>query len=130
QTLDTIVLEAEMQGTHIDQSAPILFDGKAQIEYADIRTSFSSMLTQLKHVIPEEDKDPERKYTETERLLSELDRLYKNYIEMAGPKFLEIINPRAPAQKVRLRASLASMQAARPVKNDFLTFDPHCSDSG
>jgi hypothetical protein len=38
QTLDTIVLEAEMQGTHIDQSAPLLFDGKAQIQTYALRS--------------------------------------------------------------------------------------------
>jgi hypothetical protein len=81
------------------------------------------MLTQLKHVVPEEDKDPAKKYTETERLLNELDRLYKDYIQLAGPKFVEIINPQAPKQKVRVRASLASMKAARALKNDCLTVD-------
>jgi TIR domain len=122
ETIRTIVLEAEMQGTHIYESAPILFDGKAQIQYQEIRTSFSSMLTELKRVVSDEDKDPEKMYTETERLLKELDRLNKNYIELAGPKFLEILNSQAPEQKVRIRASLASMQATL-VKNNCLTVE-------
>ena len=113
EVLLTIVDEAKMEGTNVYESAPLLFEGEAQSQYEEIRTTFSSMLAELKHVVSDEDKDPNKMYTETERLLSELDRLNKSYIELAGPKFLELINPRAPVPKVRLRASLASMQAAR-----------------
>lgn len=116
EILRTIVLEAKMQGTDVEQSPPILFDAEAQLQYEEIRTSFSSMLRELKRVVPDEDRDPGKMYIGTEKLLNELDRLNKNYIKLAGPKFLETINSRATVQKVRVRASLTSMQAARSLK--------------
>ncbi len=117
EILRTIVLEAEMQGTHIGQSAPILFEGKAQRQYEDVRTTFASILAEMKRVVSYEDEDLETGYAETEKLLSELDRLNRKYIELAGPKFLEIINSRMPLRRGRARDPSAPGRAARHSKS-------------
>jgi hypothetical protein len=64
ESLRTIVLEAELQGTKLDAPPPNLFD---------------------------EDREPKAKYVRTERLLDELYRMNKEYIGIAAPTFLSML---------------------------------------
>lgn len=94
EILRTIVLEAEMQGTRIREPPPILFDGQAQRRYEEIRDTFGSLLTELKQVTSREDQQPEGAYLQTEKLLEDLQKINKDYIEIAAPQFLSILNAR------------------------------------
>ena len=113
EIFQNIAFEAEMQGTCIHENAPLLFEGHAQVEYSKLRTSLSETLATLKLVVSDEDKNPEKQYVGTERLLNELDRVNNEYIELAAPRFFKLLKPRASAQKVRARASSGSTQATR-----------------
>lgn len=92
ESLRTIVLEAELQGSKLDAPPPHLFDDDAkQATYEKIRDEFESWFIKFQAVTKEEDNDPAGKYIKTERLLDELFDLHKKYIAIAAPTFLSML---------------------------------------
>jgi hypothetical protein len=106
EILRTIVLEAEMQGSHMDANAVALFDREDQIRYERIRESFKSMFAELPRVTQEEDQQRGGKYRETEKLLDALFEMNKDYIRIAAPRFLGFLN-------ARIRKSPAKAQVSK-----------------
>jgi hypothetical protein len=92
ESLRTIALEAELQGSKLDAPPPHLFDDDAkQATYEKIRDEFKSWFIKFQAATTEEDNDPEGKYVKTERLLDELFDLHKKYIAIAAPTFLSML---------------------------------------
>jgi hypothetical protein len=88
ESLRTIALEAELQGSKLDAPPPHLFDDDAkQATYEKIRDEFKSWFIKFQAVTKEEDNEPEGKYIKTERLLDELFDLHKKYIQSRLPLF-------------------------------------------
>src|SRR5262249_14528669 len=55
------------------------------------RNRFTSWFEDFRDVTSKEDKEPEGKYIQTERLLDELYDLNKKYITIAAPTFLSML---------------------------------------
>src|SRR5262249_51513426 len=92
ESLRTIVLEAELQGTNPNAPPANLFpDDAKQATYETIRNRFTSWFEDFRDVTSKEDKEPEGKYIQTERLLDELYDLNKKYITIAAPTFLSML---------------------------------------
>lgn len=91
-TLKAILREAEMHGYDLTATAPTLFVGENQIRYEKLRSAFNSNLIDLKRTASEEDQQPDGTYVETEKLLNVLQQLNSEYISIAGPYFLNIID--------------------------------------
>jgi hypothetical protein len=92
ESLRTIVLEAELQGSKFSAPPANLFlDDAKQATYETIRNRFTSWFDDFRDVTSKEDKEPEGKYIQTERLLDELYDLNKEYITIAAPTFLSML---------------------------------------
>jgi len=92
ESIRTIVLEAELQGSKLGAPPPALFDDDAdQATYEKIRDQFKSWLTNFEHVTVKEDGESEGKYVQTELLLNELYDLHRKYITIAAPTFLSML---------------------------------------
>jgi hypothetical protein len=92
ESLRTIVLEAELQGSKLDTPAPNLFDDDTkQATYERIRGAFKSWFIKFQAATKEEDSDPEGKYIKTERLLDDLYEMNQKYIAIAAPTFLKML---------------------------------------
>jgi hypothetical protein len=92
ESIRTIVLEAELQGSKLDALPPNLFDDDAdQATYEKIRNQFKSWLTDFQHVTEKEDNESEGKYVQTELLLNELYDIHRKYIAIAAPTFLSML---------------------------------------
>ena len=103
ESMRTIVLEAELQGTKLDTPPPNLFDDDTkQATYERIREEFKSWFKRIREefkswfikfqaVTKEEDNEPEKKYNQTEQLLDELYEFNKKYIAIAAPTFLNML---------------------------------------
>jgi hypothetical protein len=92
ESIRTIVLEAELQGSKLDTPPPNLFDDDTkQATYERIRGEFKSWLIKFQAVTKKEDNEPQGKYVETERLLDELYDLHSKYITIAAPTFLNML---------------------------------------
>ena len=100
ESIRTIVLEAELQGSRLDVPPPALFDDDDdQATYEKTRDQFKSWLTDFQHVTEKEDSESEGKYVQTELLLDELYDLHKKYIAIAAPTFLSMLEA-SPQQRV------------------------------
>ena len=92
ESLRTIVLEAELQGSKLDMPPPSLFDDDTkQATYERLRGEFKSWVIEFQAVTNEEDNEPGGKYIQTERLLDELYELNRKYIAIAAPTFLNML---------------------------------------
>jgi hypothetical protein len=92
ESIRTIVLEAELQGTNLNASPANLFhDDAKQATYETIRNRFRSWFEDFRDVTSREDKELEGNYIQTERLLDELYDLNKKYIAIAAPTFLNML---------------------------------------
>ena len=92
ESIRTIVLEAELQGSKLDAAPPNLFDDDVeQATYEKIRGQFKSWLTNFQHVTMKEDSEPEGKYAQTELLLDEFYDMNGKYIAIAAPNFLKML---------------------------------------
>ena len=92
ESMRTIVLEAELQGTKLDTPPPNLFDDDTkQATYERIREEFKSWFIKFQAVTKEEDNEPEKKYNQTEQLLDDLYEFNKKYIAIAAPTFLNML---------------------------------------
>jgi hypothetical protein len=92
ESMRTIVLEAELQGTKLDTPPPNLFDDDTkQATYERIREEFNAWFIKFQAVTKEEDNEPEKKYNQTEQLLDELYEFNKKYIAIAAPTFLNML---------------------------------------
>ena len=92
ESLRTIVLEAELQGTKLDTPPAHLFDDDAkQATYEKIRDEFKSWFIKFQAVTNEEDNGSEGKYIKTELLLDDLYEMNKKYIAIAAPTFLNML---------------------------------------
>jgi hypothetical protein len=93
ETLRVLKLEGEMQiGSIASSPAPLLFDQHDQSQYQDIRRRFARVYSELKINTQVEDNEPGSSYSRSERNLEELDQLNKEYIVMAAPRFLSLLN--------------------------------------
>jgi hypothetical protein len=107
ESIRTIVLEAELQGSKLDTPPPNLFDDDAdQATYEKIRIQFKSWLTNFQHVTEKEDSESEGKYVQTELLLNELYDMHREYIAIAAPAFLSMLEA-SPQQQVGPMKSIA-----------------------
>jgi hypothetical protein len=77
ETIQAILLEAELQGSKPDDPPLYLFR--------------ESWLTEFQAVAAEEDNKAEGKYIQTERLLDKLYDMNKEYIAIAAPVFLKML---------------------------------------
>jgi hypothetical protein len=93
EILRTIVLEAELQGSRLDV-VPVLFDGREQGHYEDIRERFNLLYADLRRTTAEEDQQAVGSYNKTERILDSLHELNRDYIRIAAPKFLAMLDER------------------------------------
>jgi hypothetical protein len=93
EILRTIVLEAEMQGSRLEAAPANLFDDTDQERYEELRERFKSIFAELKMISSEEDQGDGR-YPETEKVLDVLHEINRDYIQIAGPKFLSSLNAR------------------------------------
>jgi hypothetical protein len=92
ESIRTIVLEAELQGTNLNAPPANLFhDDAKQATYETIRNRFRSWFEDFRDVTSREDEELEGKYIQTERLLDELYDLNKKYIAIAAPTFLNML---------------------------------------
>jgi hypothetical protein len=92
ESIRTIVLEADLQGSKLDSPPANLFhDDAQQATYERIRAEFKSWLTRFQAVTREEDNEAEGKYIQTEQLLDELYDMIKQYIAIAAPTFLSML---------------------------------------
>jgi hypothetical protein len=92
ESIRTILLEAELQGSKLDTPAPQLFhDDAEQTIYETIRDRFRSWFTDFQRVTVEEDSEPGERYLQTEELLNELYDMNKKYIAIAAPNFLKML---------------------------------------
>jgi len=92
ESMRTIVLEAELQGSKLDAPAANLFqDDAEQALYEEMRNRFRSWFEDFRAVTSREDKESEGKYIETERLLDELYNMNRQYIAIAAPTFLSML---------------------------------------
>jgi len=92
ESIRTIMLEAELQGSKLDTPAPQLFhDDAEQATYEKIRAQFKSWFMNFQHVTAKEDSEPEGKYVQTELLLNELYDMNRKYIAIAAPNFLNML---------------------------------------
>ena len=92
ESIRTIVLEAELQGTNLNAPPANLFhDDAKQATYETIRNRFRSWFEDFRDVTSREDKELEGKYIQTEQLLDELYDLNKKYIAIAAPTFLNML---------------------------------------
>jgi hypothetical protein len=99
ESLRTIVLEAELQGSKLDTPPAHLFDDDAeQATYEKIRDEFKSWFIKFQAVTKEEDNEPEGKYIKTDHLLDDLYEMNRKYIAIAAPTFLNMlkVSPRQP----------------------------------
>ena len=97
ETIRTIVLEAELQGSKLDAPPPNLFDDNAeQATYEKIRNQFRSWLKNFQDVVRKEDKEARGKYVQTELLLNELYEMTREYIAIAAPNFLRMLEGSDP----------------------------------
>ena len=93
ESIRAIVLEAELQGSRPNDPPPYLFrDDAQQATYERIRGQFKSWLTKFQAVTREEDYEAKGKYIQTERLLDELYDMNKEYIAIAAPTFLSLLD--------------------------------------
>jgi len=97
EILRTIVLEAEMQGSRLEAAPPPLFEGEDQTRYEEMRESFKSLFAELQRVIEEEDQEREGTYARTEKILDTLLDLNKEYMRIAAPRFISLLNARMGA---------------------------------
>jgi hypothetical protein len=92
ESMRTIVLEAELQGSKLDAPAANLFqDDAEQALYEEMRNRFRSWFEDFRAATSSEDKESEGKYIETERLLDELYNMNQQYIAIAAPTFLSML---------------------------------------
>jgi hypothetical protein len=92
ESLRTIVLEAELQGSKLDTPPAHLFDDDAkQATYEKIRDEFKFWFIKFQAVTKEEDNEPEGKYIKTELLLDNLYEMNRKYIAIAAPTFLNML---------------------------------------
>jgi hypothetical protein len=92
ESIRTIVLEAELQGSKLDAPAPNLFDDDTeQATYEKIRDQFRSWLENFRDVARKEDKEARGKYVQTELFLDELYEMNRKYIAIAAPNFLRML---------------------------------------
>jgi hypothetical protein len=92
ESIRTIVLEAELQGSKLAEPAHTLFrDDADQATYEKIRDQFSSWLENFQHVVAEEDKEAGGKYVQTELFLDELYDMNRKYVAIAAPNFLKML---------------------------------------
>jgi hypothetical protein len=92
ESIRTIVLEAELQGSNLNAPPANLFhDDAKQVTYETIRNRFRSWFEDFRDVTSREDQQLEGKYIQTERLLDELYDLNKKYIAIAAPTFLSML---------------------------------------
>jgi hypothetical protein len=92
ESIRTILLEAELQGTTLDTPPPQLFhDDAEQATYEKIRARFRYWFTNFQRVTAKEDSEPEGKYIQTELLLNELRDMNRKYIAIAAPQFLSML---------------------------------------
>jgi hypothetical protein len=94
ETLRTIVLEAAMQGSVLEAAPPVLFEGQDQTRYEEMRESFKSMLAELERVTEAEDQQRDGTYAGTEKILDNLFELNKNYLQIAAPRFISLLDGR------------------------------------
>jgi hypothetical protein len=94
ETLRTIVLEAEMQGSRLDAAPAFLFEGEAQVRYEEMRETFKSMFAELERVTEAEDQQRDGTYAGTEKILDTLLDLNKDYLRIAAPRFISFLNAR------------------------------------
>jgi TIR domain len=94
ETLRTIVLEAEMQGSRLEADPPTLFEGEDQVRYEEIREVFKTNFAELERVTETEDQQREGTYTGTEKILDSLLELNKDYLRFAAPRFMSLLNAR------------------------------------
>jgi TIR domain len=93
ESVRTIVLEAELQGSKLGAPPPALFDDDAdQATFEKIRDQFKSWLTNFEHVTVKEDSESEGKYIQTELMLNELYDMNRKYIAIAAPTFLSMLD--------------------------------------
>jgi TIR domain len=92
ESIRTIVLEAELQGTNLNAPPANLFhDDDKQATYETIRNRFRSWFEDFRDVTSREDKEFEGKYIQTEQLLDELYDLHSKYIAIAAPTLLNML---------------------------------------
>jgi hypothetical protein len=91
ETLNTIILEAELQGSRLSETPPRLFEDAEQRKYEEIREHFRILWSALKRVAVDEDQMEPPSYPKFERLLSELDVLNREYVRLIGPRFAELL---------------------------------------
>jgi TIR domain len=94
ETLRTMVLEAAMQGSVLEAAPPVLFEGQDQTRYEEMRESFKSMLAELERVTEAEDQQRDGTYAGTEKILDNLFELNKNYLQIAEPRFISLLDER------------------------------------
>jgi len=94
ETLRTIVLEAEMQGSRLDAAPAFLFEGEDQVRYEEMRETFKSMFAELERVTEAEDQQRDGTYAGTEKILDTLLDLNKDYLRIAAPRFISFLNAR------------------------------------
>src|SRR6516164_1076035 len=91
ESIRTIVLEAELQGSKLDAPTPNLFDDDAeQATYEKIRGQFKSWLTNFQDVARKEDEEG-GKYVQTELCLDELFEINRKYIAIGASNFLRML---------------------------------------
>jgi TIR domain len=92
ESMRTIILEAELQGSNFNAPPANLFhDDPKQATYERLRDKFKSWMIKFQTVSKDEDNEPEGKYIQTEQLLDELDELHRKYIAIAAPTFLNML---------------------------------------
>jgi hypothetical protein len=92
EILRTIMLEAEMQGSYLDSPPILLFEGDEQKKYEDIREKFKLLYSDLATATQKEDEQADGTYVETEKHLDSLLELNKDYIGIAAPRFLSVLD--------------------------------------
>jgi hypothetical protein len=92
EILRTIILEAEMQGTYVNSPPMLLFEGGEQKQYEDIREKFKGLYSDLATCTQKEDQQSDGTYVETEKHLDALLELNKDYVAIAAPRFLKILD--------------------------------------
>jgi hypothetical protein len=113
ETIRAIALEAELQGSRPNDPPPYLFRNDAQqAVYERIRGEFKSWLTKFRVATRQEDCEAEGKYIQTERLLEALHEMNQEYIAIAAPTFLSMLD--IPHQQPDVPCDIDALARPRP----------------
>jgi hypothetical protein len=91
ETLKSIVREAVAHGVRPGDHLPKLFDGPAQDRYVDIRHHGEDIWNRLEDAARQGDRTGD--YSETKRLLVELQDINEDYLALALPRLEELLVP-------------------------------------